>query len=74
MEIRAKIIPNSKKESIEELRDGRFSIKVNADRKAGLAHERAIILIANYFGLESKKIKIISGHTSQTKTFLVSAR
>lgn len=67
MEIRVKIILNTKKEKVELLSDGRYQVSVNADRKHGEANERMIELLASHFGVEQKDVAIKSGHTSSTK-------
>ena len=68
MEIRVKITPLVKKESVEVLPDGRYHVCVRTDRKGGLANERMKILLAEYFQRREKDIVLISGHTSPTKT------
>lgn len=68
MEIRVKISPNTKRESVQVLPDGRYAVAVNADRKEGLANERMKKLIAAYFSVDEKAVSLVSGHTSPTKT------
>lgn len=67
MEIRVKILTNKKKEEIVKLKDGRYQISVDADRRQGKANERMIKLIANFFETSEDNIVIKSGHTSSTK-------
>ncbi len=67
MEIRVKITPNKKKELVEILKDGRYGICVNADRKNGAANERMREVLANHFRTSKDKVILISGHTSSTK-------
>lgn len=71
MEIRVKVTPNRKKESVNILPDGRFDVCVNADRKLGRANERMLELIADHFGVSSNEVSLKSGHTSSTKTVVV---
>lgn len=68
MEIRVKITPNIKKESVERLPDGRYHVSVNADRKAGAANARMLQLLEKHFGLQDGCAALVSGHTSSTKT------
>lgn len=72
MEIRVKITPNVKKESVEVLPDGRYHVSVKADRKEGLANARMRILLAQYFGVDEKSVALVAGHTSPTKTIRIS--
>ena len=71
MEIRVKVNPNKKKETVSVLTDGRYSIDVHADRKGGDANKRTIELLAEYFGVEEKQVSLISGHTRSTKCIRV---
>jgi uncharacterized protein YggU (UPF0235/DUF167 family) len=67
MEIRVKIILNTKKEKVELLSDGRLEVSVSADRKQGEANSRMQKLLANHFGVEEKDVTLVGGHTSRTK-------
>lgn len=71
MEIRVKTLTKVKKESVEQLKDGRYLVSVNADRKGGEANERVCLLISKHFGIDDKEVQIIKGHTSSTKTLRV---
>ncbi len=71
MEIRVKVIPNKKKETILTLPDGRFEVSVKEDRKDGMANERMLKLLSEYFSVSRKDIHLKSGHTSSTKTLIV---
>lgn len=68
MEIRVKITPKVKHESVEILPDGRYHVSVKADRKEGLANARMKSLLAQHFGVDDKEVALIAGHTSPTKT------
>ncbi|HXK38275.1 MAG TPA: DUF167 family protein [Candidatus Paceibacterota bacterium] len=68
MEIRVKITPNVKKESVEVLPDGRYHVAVKADRKDGLANDRMRSLLAVHFNVPISSVNLIAGHTSPTKT------
>lgn len=67
-EVRVKVTPNTKKEGVEELKDGRLAVSVKADRKGGEANDRAKIILASHFGAPLQNISIVSGHTNPTKT------
>lgn len=50
-DIRIKIIPNSRKEFIEESKDGRLVVAVKAPRSEGKANERLCALLALHFSV-----------------------
>jgi uncharacterized protein (TIGR00251 family) len=70
-EIRIKVAPNTKKEGVEELKDGRLKVSVKADRRGGQANIRAIEILAGFLKVPAEDISIISGHTSPTKTLRI---
>ncbi len=70
-EIRVKVIPNVRKESIVEAKDGRFVVSVNAPREEGRANERLCELCAEYFGVPLKNITLVRGHQQGTKTLRI---
>lgn len=70
-EVRVKVTPNTKKEGVEELKDGRLAVSVKADRKGGEANDRAKTVLASHFDVPLENISIVSGHTSPTKTIRI---
>ncbi len=71
MDIRVKITPHAREESVEVLPDGRFHVSVREDRKGGLANARMRSLLATHFGVSIDAVSLISGHTSPTKSVRV---
>ncbi len=71
MEIRVKIIPDSRKEHIETAPDGRLIVSVRAPRKEGKANERLRELLATHFCVPVAKVHLVKGHTSATKTLRI---
>ncbi len=70
MEYRVKV-SLGRNESVSLLRDGRFAITVDAPREEGRANDRARALLADHLGVPHREVRIVSGHTSTTKTFAV---
>ena len=70
-EVRVKVIPNVKKESVAVGRDGRLTVGVHAPREEGRANERLREMVAKHFGVAVSAVTIRPGHTSATKTLFV---
>lgn len=66
-DIRIKIIPNSRKEYVEESKDGRLIVAVRAPREEGKANERLCELLAAHFSLPLESVRIIRGKTQASK-------
>ena len=71
MDIRIKIIPNSRKEFVEEGKDGRLIVAVKAPREDGKANERLCELLAQHFATPVSCIRIVRGKTQSSKVVRV---
>ena len=71
MYIKIKVFPDQKKESFLEVSSLRYEAKLRVPAERNLANSRLIELAADYFGLPSSKIRIISGHHSPSKILVV---
>ena len=67
MYIKVKAFPKAKKEEIKEITENRFEIKVKEKAEKNLANKRIIEMLAQYFGIEEKDVKIINGHRHPSK-------
>jgi len=72
MYIKVKVFPKSKKESFVVISENKFEIKVKEKAERNSANKRVVELIAEYFEIEQKKVKIVSGHHSPSKMLSVS--
>jgi uncharacterized protein (TIGR00251 family) len=70
MYIHVKAHPKSKKEEIVQLKEDHFEIWVKEPAEKNLANKKIIEILKNNFS-ESKSVRIISGHHSPSKLFLV---
>lgn len=70
-DIRIKIIPNSRKEFVEEGKDGRLIVAVKAPREEGRANERLCELLARHLGVSVSQIRIVRGKTQSSKVVRV---
>ncbi len=67
MYIKVRVIAGAKKESVEEVSAGHFKISVKEPAERNLANRRVVKLVAAYYKLSPKQVRIISGHTSPSK-------
>lgn len=67
MYIKVIAFPKSKKEGIKKLSQDRFEIKVKEKAERNLANQKIIELLAEYFGVTEKDVKIINGHHHPSK-------
>lgn len=74
MEIRVKVIPNTRKEGIEAQNDGRLIVRVRYGRERGEANERLRELLALHFNVPVEHVCITKGHQQSSKTVMVYGR
>jgi uncharacterized protein (TIGR00251 family) len=65
MYLKIKVIPDSKKEKVEKLKDDEYRVWVKAPAENNLANTRVIELCREMFPCTS--IRIVSGHHSPSK-------
>lgn len=66
MYIRVSVTPKSKKETIIQTDENRFTISVKEPAQNNLANSRVIDMIKEYFP-NARRVRIINGHQSRTK-------
>ena len=71
MYVSVRVTASSKEESVEEIKEGRLSVKVKEPAKQNLANRRVSALVAKHFKLTVSKVRLISGHRSPSKIFSV---
>ena len=67
MRIKVRVVPNSKKESIQELDNATYRIKVREKAMEGRANEAVLKLIAKHIGVSITDVRIVHGFTSREK-------
>jgi uncharacterized protein (TIGR00251 family) len=72
MKVTVLVKPNSKKESVEVLEDGTYTVRANASPVEGAANERVIELLAEYFRRPKRAVALLRGHHSKKKIFEIS--
>ena len=67
MFIKVKVYPKSKKQKIQKISDEKFEVFVKSDSKQNQANKEMLELIADFFEVEKKSVKIISGYHHPNK-------
>ncbi len=67
MFIKVKVIAGAKKEKIERKKENSFVISVKEPAERNLANTRIKEIIADIYAINSKSVRIISGHQSPSK-------
>lgn len=73
MYIKAIVTAGAKKESIVAKKSDHFEISVKEKAEKNLANKKVIELLANYFKVPIKKVRIINGHHHPHKLLVVDA-
>ncbi len=67
MIIKVKVVPNSRKASVELMDDGSYKVRVDAKPVRGRANIRLIEILAEHFSAGKSGIQIIKGIKSKEK-------
>ena len=68
--ISIKVIPNAKKNKISD-EDGKLKVRVNAPAVGGKANKAVVEVLAGFFEVKKKDIRIIRGEKSREKVIAV---
>jgi len=71
MYIKIKVEACYKKEKIEKISDFRYKIQVKEHAERNMANDRICEIVANIFKVNTKKVRIISGHHHSSKILSV---
>ena len=71
MYISVRVVAGAKVEKVEELPKGRLKIWVKEPATQNLANRRAVELVAAHHKLPVAKVRIIAGHHTPSKLFLL---
>lgn len=66
MRIRVKVVPGSRRESVEKFGDG-YKVRASVPAEKGRANERVRELLAQKLGCRTADVRILSGHSSAMK-------
>jgi len=71
MYIKVKVFAGAKKEFISKLSEDSFEIRVKEKARHNMANERVIALLAEYFSLSKKNVRIVNGHHHPSKLIFI---
>jgi L-threonylcarbamoyladenylate synthase len=69
MIIKVKVFPKSKKESVIQKQTDFFEVRVRPEAKQGQANDAVVNILADFFNINVKSIKMIKGGKSKNKVF-----
>ncbi len=69
MYVKVRVIPKAKKETMKKIADQTFEMTVKQPAERNLANNRVRELLANEYNIDSKAVRIVSGHHSGSKIF-----
>ncbi len=71
MYIHVRVSTGAKEEKFAKIKESHFTAHVKQKAQRNLANKRVAELVAEYFGISAKVVRIISGHHSPSKLFSV---
>lgn len=71
MYIKVRVLAGAKAEKFEAVSKDHFKAAVKEPAKQNLANHRVMELVAMYFKIPAKQVRIISGHRSPSKIFSI---
>ncbi len=71
MYVSVRVVAEAKHEKVEELKAGRLRVWVKEPAQQNLANRRVLTIVARHFGVASKNVRLVSGHTSPAKIFSI---
>ena len=67
MKIQVKVKPNSRIESIKQVKPGHFEIKVTVPPEKGKANKKVIEILSKHLKIPKSRFSIIKGETNKEK-------
>ncbi|MEW6445632.1 MAG: DUF167 domain-containing protein [Pseudomonadota bacterium] len=68
-----RVQPRSSKAGLEDVRDGRLRVRLNAPPVDGAANKALIELLAEAFGVPKSRVALLSGETGREKRVAIDA-
>jgi hypothetical protein len=72
MELRVKVVPGASRDQIAGILGDRLKIRTATAPEAGRANKSVTALLADWLGIPSRRIELLSGQSNPEKTFLAS--
>lgn len=74
MLIKVRVMAGAKEETVKRTTKDRFSIAVKEPAERNLANRRVVELVAQYYHVPAKAVRMVSGHHSPSKTLSLPER
>ena len=74
MRISVKVKPNSRENSVKDLGNGEYEVRVTQSPEKGKANEMVIKLLAAHFKTLKSHVNLISGHLSRKKLIEINSK
>lgn len=71
MKITVKVKPNARENSIKQVENGNYEVRVSVPPEKGKANEKVIELLAKELKIAKSRISLIRGESSREKLFIV---
>jgi uncharacterized protein YggU (UPF0235/DUF167 family) len=69
MYVKVRVVPKAKKETVKKIDDQTFEMTIKEPAERNLANNRIKELLANEYSVNSKLVRMVSGHHSGSKIF-----
>jgi uncharacterized protein (TIGR00251 family) len=69
--IKVKVTPGARTESVEEVEDGVFKVRVRVKAEKGKANARVIELLGEHFAVSRSKVILVRGASSRDKVIRI---
>ncbi|MDP3726458.1 MAG: DUF167 domain-containing protein [bacterium] len=71
MYIKVHVTPGAKKESFEQKSETVFEVKIKERAQKNLANNRILELVAAHFKVQTRKVRMVSGHRHPSKLLFI---
>jgi uncharacterized protein YggU (UPF0235/DUF167 family) len=71
MYVHVKVVAGARKESLIQVTSTHFEIIVREPRERNMANNRIKILLANFFQIPHAQVRLLTGHHSSSKIYVV---
>ena len=71
MYIKVKVVTKAREETFTHIGENRFEIRVKEKAERNMANTRVCELVAQYYDISSREVKIVSGHHHPSKLLAI---
>lgn len=74
MYVKVRVVAGMKKEKVVQVDDVTYEMTVKEPAERNLANKRIRMILAEQYNVEEKRVRIVTGHHSQSKIFDVTKK